>query len=70
MEGVKGGGLPNRLYNFRHFVLGAQASSAEVKSFLLTIYNDSSRVNIRHPATISAALGVTHIMTELGCFFT
>ena len=66
MEGDGGGGLPNRLYSFRHFVLGAQASSAEVKSFLLTIYNDSSRVNIRHPATISMTFGVAHIMTELG----
>ena len=49
-------------------MLSAQASSTQVKLFGLTIYNKSNRVNIRHPATISAALGVTHIMTELGCF--
>jgi hypothetical protein len=46
-------------------MLGTQASSAQVKPFGLTIYNESNRVNIRHPATISAVLGVAYIMTEL-----
>ena len=47
-------------------MLSTQASGAQVESFLLTIYNDSSRVNIRHPATIGAVFGVTNIVTELG----
>ncbi len=51
---------------FSCFMLSAQASGAQVEPFLLTIYNDSSRMNIRHPATLSMAFGVTHIMTELG----
>ena len=46
-------------------MLGAQASGAQVKSFWLTIYNDSDWMNIRHPATVGTALRVAHIMTEL-----
>jgi hypothetical protein len=49
-------------------MLIAQASGAQVKPFLLTIYDDSNRVNIRHPPPFGVALRVTHIMTELGCF--
>jgi len=47
-------------------MLTAQASSAQVKPFGLTIYDDANRVNIRYPATISVAFGMAHIMTELG----
>ncbi len=47
-------------------MLGTQASGAQVKSFWLTIYNNSRRVNIRHPAAISMAFGVAYAMTELG----
>jgi hypothetical protein len=47
-------------------VLSTQTSGAQVESFLLTIYNDSSRVNIRHPAAIGAVFGVANIVTELG----
>ena len=46
-------------------MLSAQASGAQVKSFWLTIYNDSDRVNIRQPAPFGMALGVAHTMTEL-----
>ncbi len=53
-----------------HLMLGAQASGAQVESLCLTSYNDSSWVNIRHPATISMALGVAYIVTKLGGFAT
>ena len=46
-------------------MLSAQASGAQVESFLLTVYNDSNRVNIRQPATVSSVLRVAHIVTEL-----
>ena len=46
-------------------MLIAQASSAQVESFWLTIYINSNRVNIGHPTTISMALGVANIVTEL-----
>ncbi len=46
-------------------MLSAQASGAQVKSFWLTIYNDSNRVNIRHPAPFGVAFRVAHIVTEL-----
>jgi hypothetical protein len=52
------------------FVLGAKASGAQVESFRLTIYDDSNRVNIGHPATVGAAFRVAYIMTELGSFST
>ena len=47
-------------------MLSTQASGAQVEPFLLAIYNDSSRVNIGHPATLGMAFGVAHIMTKLG----
>ncbi len=56
------------LNGFSDLMLGAQASGAQVKSFWLAIYNKSSRVNIRHPATFGVAFGVADIMTELRCF--
>ncbi len=46
-------------------MLSAQASGAQVKSFWLTIYNDSNWVNIRQPAPVSSAFRVAHIVTEL-----
>ena len=53
-----------------HLVLGAQASSAQVESLWLTSYNNSSWVNIGHPATIGMALGVAYVVTKLGGFAT
>jgi hypothetical protein len=47
-------------------MLSAQASSAQVKAFTLTVYNYRRQVNIRQPATISVALGMAYRMTELG----
>jgi len=49
-------------------MLSAQASGAQVKAFLLTVYNESDRVNIRYPTPFSVAFRVAHIVTELGCF--
>ena len=49
-------------------MLSAQASGAQVKAFLLTVYNESDRVNIRHPAPFGVALRVAYIVTELRCF--
>ncbi len=46
-------------------MLIAQASGAQVKSFWLAIYNDGSRVNIGHPATVGVAFRMADIMTEL-----
>jgi hypothetical protein len=56
------------LSGFGDLVLVSQASGAKVKSLRLAIYNDSSRVNIGHPAAVGMALGVADIMTELRCF--
>ena len=47
-------------------MLGAQAPGAQVKPFWLTVYNESSGVNIRQPLPFGVALGVAHIITELG----
>jgi len=46
-------------------VLIAEASGAQVESFGLTIYNESDRVNIGHPATIGMAFRVAYVMPEL-----
>lgn len=46
-------------------MLGTQASGTEVEAFLFTVYIDRNRVNIRHPATLGMALGMTDIMTKL-----
>jgi len=46
-------------------MLSTQASGAQVEPFLFAIYNDSNRVNIRHPATFGVAFGVADIMTKL-----
>ena len=47
-------------------MLGSQASGAQVESFWLAVYIYSNRVNVRHPATLSMALGMADIMTKLG----
>ncbi len=49
-------------------MLSAQASSAQVKSFWLTIYGDSSSVDIRQPAPVGVAFRMAHIVAELGRF--
>jgi len=49
-------------------VLAAQASGAQVEPFCLTVYDNSNRVNIGHPATIGAMLRMAYIMAELGRF--
>ena len=51
-------------------MLGSQASGAQVEPFWLAIYNDSSRVNIGHPAAFSVALGMADVMAEPGYFST
>ncbi len=55
---------------FSHFMLSAQASGAQVKSFSLTVYTESDRVNIRQPTPPSVAFRVAYIITELGYFTT
>ena len=62
------GSLKGFLCSFSNLMLTAQASGAQVKSFLLTIYNDSNRVNIRQPAPFGVAFRMTHSVTELRCF--
>ncbi len=46
-------------------MLIAEAPGAQVESFGLTIYNESDRVNIGHPATIGMAFRVAYVMPEL-----
>ncbi len=53
-------------HGFSDFVLGPQASGAEVESFWLPVYIYRNRVNVRHPATLGVAFGVADIMTKLG----
>ena len=50
----------------RHFMLSTQAPGAQAELFLFAIYNERSRVNIRHPAAFGMAFRVAYIMTELG----
>jgi len=47
---------------------GAQASGAQVKALLLTVYSNGSWMNIGSPASISTSLGMTDIMTKQRCF--
>ena len=49
-------------------MLGAQASGAQVESFWLAVDIDRSRVNIGHPAAVSALFRVADTMTELRRF--
>jgi hypothetical protein len=58
--------LPDKLNSFSNLVLVTQASGAQVKPFGLTIDDNGGWMNIRHPAPIGLALGMTDIMTELG----
>jgi hypothetical protein len=53
---------------FDHLMLRTQAPSAKVKMLCFTIDIDSGRVDIGRPAPVGVALGVAHVMTELGCF--
>jgi hypothetical protein len=47
-------------------VLGAQAPGAQIKPFWLTIYDEGGRVNVRQPFPFGVALGMAHVITELG----
>jgi len=49
---------------FSCFVLCAQATSAKLELFWLTIYYKSNRLDIRHPAAIGVPFRVAHIMTK------
>jgi len=54
--------LPGRL------LLATQAPGAEVEPLYLAVDSDGDRVDIRQPTAVGTALGVTHVMTELGRF--
>ena len=47
-------------------MVGAQAASAQVEPFWLTVYIQGNRVNIGQPATVGTVFRVADIMTELG----
>ncbi len=64
-QGGQRGWVPNRLSSFNDFMLVAQASGTQVKSFWLSIDNDGDRVDIRHPAAVGVAFGMADVMTEL-----
>ncbi len=49
-------------------MLTAQASGAQIEMFGLTINNNGSRVNVRHPVALGVALGVADIITILRRF--
>ena len=51
-----------------YLVTGAQAPGTQVKALWLTVYSDSSWMNIRSPATIGTSFRMTDIMTEQRCF--
>ena len=55
-----------RSRGFGDFMLGPQASGAQVESLWLPVYIYRNRVNVRHPATLGVAFGVADIMTKLG----
>ncbi len=48
------------------FMLGAQASGAQVKALSLTIYRYRGRVYVRYPAAVGMPFRMTDVMTELG----
>ena len=48
-------------------MLRAQASGTQVKAFGLTINNNGSRMDVRHPTTIGSAFGMAYVMAELRC---
>ena len=60
--------LKRRLNSFRYFIMGAQASGAQVKPFYLAVDGDSSWMNVGYPAPVGAAFGMAGIMTKLRCF--
>ena len=60
-----GGTFREEGFRFSHLVLGTKAPGTQVNSFRLAINEDGGRVNIRYPASVGVALGVTDIMTEL-----
>jgi len=47
---------------------GTQAPCAKVKPGLFSVYNNRSRMDIRHPSAIGMVLGMAYIMAELGRF--
>ena len=58
-------GTESGLDGFRDLMLVAQAPGAQVKTFGLAIYGDSSRVDIGYPATVGMPFGVADIVAEL-----
>jgi len=50
------------------FILGAEASGADVDFSFPSFYHDCSPVNIRQPASQGTPLGVAYIMSSLSCF--
>jgi len=49
----------------RYFILGAQASGADVDFSFLSFYHNRSPVNIRQPASQRTPLGVAYIVPRL-----
>ena len=49
-------------------MLGTQAPGAQFELLCLTVYINSSGMDIRRPAAVGVALGVTDIMAEQRCF--
>ena len=52
-------------FSFDHLVLGAKTPGAKINAFGLALNEDGGWVNIRYPAPVGMALGMTNIMTEL-----
>ena len=49
-------------------MLGTQAPGAQVEALRFTVYDNSSRLDIGHPAAVGMALGVADIITKLSGF--
>jgi len=47
-----------------NLVKGTEASRAQVEALLLTVYGNSSRMDIGCPASISMSFGMTDVMTK------
>ena len=60
-----GGAFRERGFSFDYLVLGAKTPGANINAFGFAINEDGGWVNIRYPASVSMALGVTDIVTEL-----
>jgi len=54
----------------RQLMLSAQASHTDIKPPLLATNNYSSFTNMRQPASFGVTLGMTHLLTKLGCLST